>query len=76
MIIGMQLPDGATVKQTADGRLLIIIDEQKSKRDLWKARSDIWVTEGFTEEEFFENKLLDNKCLELSKQNKLKLSSY
>lgn len=74
MILGIQLPVDAKVEVTSGGKLLIIFDEKKTNMDLWKAHLDMWVTEGESQQEFFDNKSSDNKVIELTHKNKLKFA--
>lgn len=74
MIIGLGLPEGAKTI-TLNDRVLIVFDEKLSKRDLWKARLDLWLTEGNTVEEFYDNKLLNKQqAITITHKNKVVMS--
>ena len=74
MIIGLGLPEGAKTI-TLNDRILIVFDEKLSTRDLWKARLDLWLTEGNTVEEFYDNKLLNKQqAITITHKNKVVMS--
>jgi hypothetical protein len=73
MILGIQLPEGATFKQVEDGKLMIIFDESISKQYLYQARLHTWLTNGSIVEDFYTSKTLDYKNIEISHRNKLSL---
>jgi hypothetical protein len=75
MIVGLSIPEGSKV-QVKNGKILIVFDENETKMDLFKARLDVWATEGNTFGDFSNNKALDNKGLVLSHKNKLTLQNY
>ncbi|MBD7970300.1 hypothetical protein [Paenibacillus gallinarum] len=71
MILGVNIPDGANV-EISNGKVHFIFDEKDTRRDLWKARFEIWVTEGKTVNDFQLNPPHENKGLILTYRNKLK----
>jgi ribosomal protein L6P/L9E len=71
MILGISIPDGARV-EVVGNKVQIIFDEKETTRDLWKARFDMWLTEGESVSDFQNNKTLDNKGMILTVRNKLK----
>lgn len=70
MILGISIPDGAKVEVT-NNIVHIIFDEKETKRDLWNARFDLWVTNGGSVKEFRDNAPLDSKGVVLNRRNKL-----
>jgi len=72
MILGIEMPEGAKIEFNS-GKLLIIFDEDKTKRDLWIASLNLWLTKGNTVKSFHLNDTLSCKRLEVTKHYRLKL---
>jgi hypothetical protein len=72
MVLAIDIPDGAKVEQVGN-RVYIIVDESKSKADLWKAAFWLWLTNGKSQNDFSANKLLSGKRVEVSYSDSLKM---
>lgn len=71
MILGIDIPFGAKVEMEGN-RILVSFDESASM-DLWKAKFYMWLTEGFTPEDFLNNRTLSEKSIEISHSDKIKV---
>ena len=72
MILGIDIPEGARV-EVSDNKIFIIFDENKTKRDLWKASFWMWLTKGITLKDFYANEAISSKRIEISNKNALKM---
>lgn len=74
MIIGMALPKGTKAITEHEGNLYLVFDEGITKRDLWKAHFEMWLTNGEDLEDYRYNSTCDHKVLEITHKNKIKLA--
>lgn len=72
MVLAFDIPKGAEIV-VESGKVFIIFDEKETRMDLWKASFIAWLTEGMSVKEFYANKLLTNKRVEISHKNKLSM---
>lgn len=74
MLLGISIPKDTKIINTGD-KVLISFNEKSTKRDLWKARFELWLTEGETEKDFIDNDLLNkkSKAITITHSNKIKM---
>ena len=74
MILGISIPKDAKIINT-DDKVLICFDEKNTNMDLWKARFELWLTHGNTQEDFSHNDLLNkkSKAITIKHNNQLEM---
>lgn len=74
MILGISVPEKAYVRLSKDGQTVLISFDEKTEKynKFWYAILMMWLTKGFTEEDFETNDLLSRKRIEITKYEKIK----